>query len=611
MASLIDNKRQNSGTTSKTVLPKVSADLSASFTDSKGGMDPSSSSTIDNGTGKDSWVNVGSYSVNPFGSMTSNSSVIRKSSNALSDVIDAVSTMISIVKSIGALVNAFQTDVNNIFKVLDKAIQALLDALDELAVSISSTGIYILPVLPSSSPFTPDEKAGGGFNEFKAKVSSSLINKKDPNRPIFYEGDFIGGIVIALTAGTNLGDLIEDMLLLSKLVSGVENQGQMPPVVGLTATPGLYYKTDGKATSLTGTLSDYLSAIGGQKFPGIRLSWSSPSIIPVTAIAGYHIYRSKDKTGVVSNKDKSKGVPNAVANPGVSSKEYADPTFNKGAPLFVKCTEIKMSYVDFDVVDGQTYYYRVVPLVKAQNGEYTEGFAVSGFVSAVANSCIPSEVLRDAYKTPDGLLKVAPSGGPPYWSNITLRGLLGESMDHLLGSIHGIADRLKGVMVSGSVHFNDMMDLLSAWVAKIKEILDKLKEVLESLQALQFSASAMYLKIPSEYGGISGFKNRFNSATMSSSLQKANDSDLCSVYAGLVLLVGWPTDDSIEKLSNLTSEEYEKVKKAGNLEKTKKAAKNVRDEYRKGATRAKEKGMELKKEYMDGVLSQLLSIFGG
>jgi chemotaxis protein histidine kinase CheA len=560
--------------------------------------------------------------------------MVRKTVNGLSDLVTVMEVSVTILKTIGTIINAFQSDINNLMVVLNFAIKAMIKVLEELAVSLASTGIYGLLVTPSISPFSPDSPSGG-FKEFKAKVNNALTNKSDPNRPVFFEGDIMGGVVVALVGATNIGDLLKDLQVLAKFFQ--DESVKLAPVRSLVATPGLFYKSEEKG--VVGTTLGYLQAMTtGAKYPGIKISWSEAEGIPID---GYRIRRSKSAKGDFPEKDVT--VPkDSLINPGMPLREYKDVLFNNDTPLDLTGFGDNTSYVDFEVQDGETYYYKVSPLLKNKDGDFVEDPTIGGYTSAVASSCLPDSVADSTYETPKGLLAGVATGDPPYWSNMTLRGLLGESLDSILKSLTDLAKRFEAVTESNTKHFDKLIKTLTRWIKKLTEFLDKLKAVLAALKALQLSGAAMILSIPSEKGGIAGFKKRFNAAKLPEpsnlgklannlvshtsgsveSFAKDNlvppvnqstpnpfEENLCSVCAGLVLLVGAPTPASLDKLGGVAKAEMEKIKQAGKFDSTKKAVKAAR---KKDYTNGKGKGKgDDDTSFADETISFLTGLFAG
>lgn len=556
--------------------------------------------------------------------------------NGVGTLVDGLSIAIEVLKAVSVVINAFQQDWDNLFLVVNYAVKELLKVLEEILVSIASTGVYGLLVYPSITPFSPDYKPAG-FPEFKAKVSNALTNVSDPNRPIFYEGDYLGGVVLALVGATNLGDLLKDLQALAKYLN--DESLKLAPVSALTATPGLFYKTEeqskgGSVANVALTASNFLtSSIGGVKYPAIKLTWASPEGIPID---GYRIRRNMGKPQGVYTKKKDEG---SQINPNDYFKTFYDPTFrlsdtftsktDRFFDVWAKTFGDDTSFTDFEVDDGALYYYSVTPLIKNKNGDMLESPGIGGFTSAVASTCLPDSALKTSYETPDGFRQGVATGDPPYWVNTNLRGMLGDTFDSLMSGLYGLAKRLETVSESNTKHFDKMIKTMEKWIENLEKFITKLKEVLDALRALQFSGAAMILAIPSEKGGIEGFKKRFEDAalpdptpfykhagerkvTEGSTLPKIPnpfEDNLCAVCGGLVLIAGAPNPGaSFDKLAGATKAQIQKVKQAGQFESAKKAFKEARErDYTQGKS---DSAKDLSK-YADKVISTITGFMGG
>lgn len=544
-------------------MQEINRFMAASTTPSESVYGFSNNASGSNSSKVDQWQG-GAFTIDPLKDINK-ADWIRKSLNVYQGIIDTLQVTVEVLTIINQLINIFQSDIDNLFKVLNAAIQLLIDAIEKLLVSIASTGIYALPLMPDVSPFDPEYKPGGGFDAVMAKVNHALTNQNDPNRPTFVEGDFVGALIFVLTAGTNVGDLIHDLGVLSKLLGFEDFTGYATGPVGLAAQPGLY-------SSKKGVLDSLASAVTGQKKLGIELSWGSTGI-PGTS--SFNVYRSKVPGGIPQFDDKGKklvGLPNL----------FNDALFNGGKPVKIEVDEDEpeatFSYIDFEVSEGETYYYKVVPGFSSAAGEYVgEADTITGYVSSKAEACIPDDLLATSYETPDGLRVGIATGEKPYWSSLTFRGLLGESFDTLLFNLNMLADRIKGVTESSSDHFEKQIKALKKWIKKLSDILEALKAVLEALQNLRLSTSAMMLKIPSESGGIEGLKQRVNAAVPGNENLKKyleENNSLCNVYGGFMIVVGCPTATSFKNVGAAAVQGAKSVATAASFENTVQAAKD-------------------------------------
>jgi hypothetical protein len=546
---------------------------------------PAPSSEGDNKTHKDEWKDKGKISIDVKEIIDRN--IDTKTALKVYDgVVTTLEVTVEVLKTISLLINVFQSDITNLFAVLNTVIQVLIDQLEKMLISIASTGIYALPMWPDISPLDPAFKPGGGFPAVMAKVNHSLTNMQDPNRPIFYEGDYVGAIMVMLNAGTNVGDLIHDMELLAKFFGTDAPTVKFPPPVGLTAKPGLYAEDEKDSPNFGDSFINVVSStFTGKKVLGIMLSWKTDDL---PGLSGFNVYRSKVPKGIPvidANGKFVQGQASAVKAATVLG-EYADLLFNNGKPVFVDNDPgSPMHFLDLEVISGETYYYKVVPTFQMSDGTNYPAEAANSYISAKAVACIPDDLLQTTYETPSGLLNGLATGDPPYWSNMTLRGLLGPSFDVLLEALTGLADRLKGVTISSKNHFEKLLKLLDKWVKKLKELLVLIKNVLASLEALKFSANAMMLMIPSAKGGIPGLKEQINNAGFEGDLKEflAETDTLCNIYGAVLIVVGAPTANTFTNFVGVAKAEGTKLKNAGKMQALQNQIKKQRAFYTQAA----------------------------
>lgn len=604
MANYLGNP-QNPLKNSKVVFPSSVANVVQNDRSRQSGevAQTGARETKSSSSSQDKWKKAVSFKLNPFDKVWPQDAA-RKTVNGLETAIDTLEVAITALETINNLISLFQSDINNLFKVLEFAIQEVLDALEDTLVSIASTGIYagfIPPDVDSSS----GRAAGGGFDKVMSQINHMLRNKQDPNRPIFMEGDLMGAAILVVTAGTNMGDLLNDIDKMYRFFGGGgTSPGRTRPPKSLSAQPGLYYPSEKDGSFIFENLGNLGKSILGVKVPGIKLSWGDPQDLP--NIVGYRVYRSKSKGGTPvldSNGNLIKvdrGNAEAAANQDKNLRKYEDLAFNRGNPVEIS-VDGDLVFLDLEIIDGETYYYKVVPLFSAGGSEKVEVESVSLFASATAVTCLPENILQGTYETPDGLLEGVGPGEGPYWESVTLRGILGEPFDTFLNEVNKLADRLRGVAVSSEGHFDKMIEELKRWVSALQESLEVIKKVLESLKALQFSSNVLTLTIPSERGGVDSLRRRINNAGFSKELEaNLKTKSTCEVYGGVILVAGVPTQDTLERVPNTTREESAKIKAAGNLGRFQEQSRASYEEF-----------YGQNKDKIDNALSSILGLFGG
>jgi hypothetical protein len=560
-----------------------------------------------------------SGSLNPIAAITDSVGFNPESTiDTLQSINDGLITIVDILETALNIINTIQTDYLNFYKALQFTIRQLLEQLQQLLVSISSTGIYILPVVPDISPLDSNYPPGGGFDAFRNKVNKSLFNRDDPNRPIFNSpGDIVGGVVIALVGGSNLGTLIKDLRVLSRFVSGLFDSDKVNPPKSLQATPGIYKLRESGITRNNLDPEDSVSffrdlAVGPQAL-GIKLSWDEPD--GIVNAQWYKVFRSRSSKGDPVYDENGEHARNPEASDGSGGEllyEYRDMSFNGGQPVIINSEgDSSLEFIDFDVIEGETYYYKVLlcfededTFVRGENPEeFVDSSLFSTTVSATAAGCLPDSPFKDLLETPEGIVDGQASGTPPYWSNVTLRQVLGPELDQAFKALVGAVERLWGLVQTSSDHFNTFLDSVKDTLLTTRELLTLIQRVVQSLKDLQLSGSALSLWIDPEEGGMPGFASRFNNADVPEDLQDViypnGDPTICEIYGGFVALCGVPGPSSFKEAFDLTDQQVENITPS-------KAFDNSRTQFEQLDERGKEA-----KEAILNVLELIGGLFGG
>lgn len=553
--------------------------------------------------GTDSWKSLaGGTAVSP---MTDEQ--LRQAKNIIAQtksVVELLQTAVAVAEVILQVVNVLQSDVKNWYKPLKITAELLLEQIKEVLVSLASTGLYMLPVLPagvglesvvatvkdkvislgtSTEPSMPSiplssalaevgrqldaatTKTSDTLGAFNTILNSAAFSTTDPNRPIFdNEGDVVGGAVFFLDAQADIGDLVKDIKVLLKLFGSIVDLDRLKLEApkDLTAT-AIMAARDGADTLLNPSaswLNDILTSatMGGSKYPAIQLTWTTEGIA-IPSVTGWYIHRTQTPNPPPLFDDKGVPIRDSFGDLII---DYDDPEFNGGKPVFTSDT----NYVDFDVEPDNTYYYWVAPATKV-GGKKQPSNSVSNTAVATAINCIPVLEKPVVVETPAGFLPGTPTGSPPYWKNITIRDLLGKQIDQLYKNMYLSIQRLFASAETAVDQQNDLIELLKEKLAQLQELLDATGEIIETLYALRLSASSMFLYVSPSAGGMKNFVNRVAKATppvAKPSVGATTDKDgatatrtddkpapgsPCSVYAAIVLVAGWPGAGTVAKLN--------------------------------------------------------------
>lgn len=378
-------------------------------------------------------------------------------------------------------------------------IKALAKQLKELLESFVSTGLYMNVIFPNSDTRLPGYTIPvyGGYQEFIRRVNVNCLTSDDPDAPQFNnEADKVGGVIIAMIGGSNdpsltkdlqdpefLKDAVENFRILSKLF-GFRNPVPSAPK-NLRARPGFYTKD-------------------GVKQRGVKLTWETPD----TPVTNFLIYRTETKAGV----------PKEI----VQDNEPMTIRVPAFAPLVkVKRLPGKLlyRYIDFEAVAGSPNYYKVYSIVGEEmfdvnpQLEKLSSPVASNFVKAeLPENCIPvSETLNTLIGINGELLNPFDFEGD--WQSITVRRMLGSSLDSVFRQIDAIADKLTGWVDTGSDALTSYLDFYERRISKLIGILDDLLGLINRILSYRLRGTFLVLRLPIEDGGMRGFLRRFNRAS--------------------------------------------------------------------------------------------------
>lgn len=498
-------------------------------------------------------------------------------------VVGVLESAVAILEPILTVINTLQSDASSWYRPLKVTAEILLEELRKTLASFAGTGIYMLPVLPaeialgeifasksvsgvplSSALVSAAEAVTGAVGKSHKRVAGivSDVNraanrKTDPNRPVFdNDGDYVGGVVFFLDSqASSLADITKDIQALLRLFGKVldVNRFKVKPARNLSATAAMVQKSATSMISLEGD-SDWASILrasveGGNHYPAVQLSWDIDDMVSLPGITGWHVYRlTTPYPPVRYTKEKGKTVP--VTSNGVQVLDYTDMTFNGGKPVYV--SYLNSNYTDFEVQPGVTYYYWVTAVFRTGiKEEFKDIEPFSNMASATAINCIPRSAEIPLLQTPSGFKNGPSPDDPPYWHNLSLRDLMGEEIDTLFQSLYRTMKRLFATAETSSDHHEGIIRLLEEKLSQLREILDMAKGILDSMETLKFSTSAWTLGLEPRAGGMENFLKRMKNAKVPKQ-EALESSGVCSIYAAVVLLVGWPGEGTASNLNVLS-----------------------------------------------------------
>ena len=494
--------------------------------------------------------------------------------------LNLVSSIISVIELVYDVINFLQTDFDNLYKVLNILLEQLLKQLQDALVTLASTGVYLLPITPDLSSMDTVFAPGGGAQGALDKMDRKLFDTKDPNRPIFNGAhDYVGGFVVVMTTGSNVGDLIDNLNKLGHLLEGLISRGAVDAPKGVKATPGLYAKDiKWNPDDLTEAADNALALV--RRYPGVKLEWEHPK--DLYNAQKYAILRCRSQKGTPLLDSKGKPLTGPDGKPAYNFNDTAfngpsvigpDGLVSDYAPVLVDVPRGgKLSYTDFAVNDGMTYYYRVAPAFKSADGVRVVATALSQEAVAKVSTCVPdNDASKFVTETAAGFFDGVNEGDPPDWRNETLRSVLGPDLDLLFKKMAGFVEQFIGMTQTSSDHFEAQLENIKKFLARAKEFMAVVESVVQALEALKFSGGAMVLPLLPKPTGLQGFAGRIKKAKMSEKLKKylAENSDLCSVTFALLVVVGYPSLDSVSDTFELSDADVKRLKDAGKFEATK------------------------------------------
>lgn len=467
----------------------------------------------------------------------------------LDKITDAITQVLKIIRLLNG--NVLSTSAFIKF-----AVKALVKELREFIDSLTSTGIYSSLIIPDFDKTFPKYTVPtfGGYQEFIARVNNTCLNSTDPDAPKFEEADKVGGVVIAMLGG------VSDPDFLRNLVDNFKKLGNLfgfkipypTPAQKFKATPGFYNKD-------------------GVKTLGVRLTWESPD----SPVGSFYVYRAgtNGPIPVVYN----------INGNDVEGKEFTrdDPItevdYNYFKPTY--------SYIDFSVKEDTPYLYKIYsvfgsdylddhPSLKSVDSP----IATPQVLAKVPSECIPlSELKKHTNLSINGEIR-SPFDFEGDWQSATVRSMLGNQIDDMYNSLDVLADKVIGLVDTGSDALTDYLKFYGEKIEDLLEIVEKIKGLVAVLSSYSVRGTFMVLNLSLENGGMRGFVDRFNRACSTPSSEKKeipkNEKDLKSflekvakkeknapistfneegIMLGVILLYGIPDLSNPDRLSDIVS----------------------------------------------------------
>lgn len=482
---------------------------------------------------------------------------IGKLSDTVKNFLENLNNLNRIIIQVLKILRTFNSDLKSISNLIKFLIKKVADELKQFIESLASTGLYMSVIAPNFDKKFPKYTIPiyGGYQEFIKRVNATCLASSDPDAPRFYDkGDKVGGVIIAMLGGsedpTFLADMIQNFKILGDLF------GFTPPVPSppknFKVYPGFFNNPE-----------------EGIKNSGIKITWE-PAETPASY---YRIYRTAHPQGTLKKLEQNGKIIQYRVYPMYNAeRRYVEEI--KRNPL-----RLRYTYVDFDVEEGIDYYYQIFsvygegdqffsdnPLLEAMNSPIA-----TPMLRASARNCIPvSELEKYTVLGINGELML-PVDLEGDWQSITVRRLLGSTLDDLFVKIDALADKLTGLVDTSSNAISSYIKFFEKRIKILLNVVDKITEVTERLMNFNLRGTFMVMRLPIEEGGIQNFVERFNQGAQIGNAEQGTAKGPDSPFAvtkgggiaqytdkgimfGIILLFGFPGPGSMS-LDALVSEQ--------------------------------------------------------
>lgn len=491
----------------------------------------------------------------------------------LDKTLTVLEKILAILMPIMKLIELFISAFGSLSALVGAILAVVKTVVNQWAQDLAGSGVYTNFLVPPAFVKNPgginiQKLSSGGFQGFLSRLSVSMNNRADPNRPQFSSDAPVGGMIILIDS-ESLDNFFMSLKQLNNLLGfldGFPINLEPPPPSNIRTIYGNF-------------ISD--------EFPegknGIKLQWDAPP-----GFSGFTYYyklsRSTIQGGELTQKEEipeKLGGPNGFIRavqlklstflaktrgenntfeptlgspketgesgwPMVTYYEYADPEFNGGSPTVIKANVVNGSaeYIDFDIPPFQNgkpvhlqYYYIIetgwpeLDLWGPRSPEQT--------VPIEADCIEPNSVA--VVQHGNGYLEYLRSGlgkGMGVWSSVQMRYVV-PFLPLLIDLMNKLLSGLQGMVKTSTTAFSDFLKGLQEKIITYKQILEVLIAIVEQIKKILLGPSVAFLFVPPAAGGVNGFMNRVRSA------EQPDDgfSGANGITAGLVFLFGGPSKD--------------------------------------------------------------------
>jgi len=463
--------------------------------------------------------------------------------------IEVLQKVLDIITPILKLVQLFLSSFASFSMLVKALISGVKTVINQWLQDLLGSGVYMNILVPPTfvkggGNFNYKRMATGGFNGFMGRLSVSMYNRADPNRPIFTPKASVGGFIILVDAESP-DEFFTTLKALNNLFSFMDTfplHMEFPPPVNVRTVYGKFVS---------------------KKYPkgrnGVQLKWDAPPGFG-GLLSWYRISRSKSAGGILTKEHK---IPDKLGGPDgfiravwkrivtvqmggkaewpeVITYAYNDKTFNGGQPKTVKANPINGggTFIDYDIPTGdddpKQYYYVIESGFPGMWGSRCSEISVPIEEEYISENSIA------VIKHGNGSLeKLSPGiGALGFWSSIQMRHVI-PFMPLLVDLLNKLMNSIEGMIKTSNDSFSSFLDGLVEKLNQYKQLIEILLAILEQMKKISLGPAVAFLYVPPETGGVNGFLSRVKSAK----IPDGGFTGPNGITAGIVFLLGAAAKD--------------------------------------------------------------------
>ncbi len=290
-------------------------------------------------------------------------------------ILETLVTYLEVVKAILETIQIFLVDFGNPIRAL---VKALLLLIQQLLDSLRQTGLFAYFDIPNPSNDSNLRMNAGGYPAFIRRFKASLFDGRDPNRPQPTPGITKSGFVLIVADSATVMGLIKLLKVLTRFFGKDFLSPKYPPPANLKVVQ-VGSKGD-RLLRVTSVFTDPPKKLSVEWSLPTTVNQPDPSFEGLVTAAGvefipptFLIERTTVSGGIPleveidTNFEDKNGVPVKTRVPALDDNRdpfrlfekyiVIDPSHSAGSFFAGQLGTFR--YIDDDVVEGKTYFYRV------------------------------------------------------------------------------------------------------------------------------------------------------------------------------------------------------------------------------------------------------------